>query len=482
MRVFCAGIGTETNTFSPLPTGLDEFRAGGYYPAGQHPEQMTRYAAPLIIARERAREEGWTLLEGMFTGAQPGGLTTRVAYESLRDELLSDLKRVLPVDIVLLGLHGAMVADGYDDCEGDLIARVRQLVGPSAVIGAELDPHAHLSSEMVDNATLLIAYKEYPHTDIKERAVELVDLCVKAFAGEIQPVAAVVDTKMVVPIHTSRDPGRSFVDKLSAMEGKDGVLSLSAIQGFATGDVPSMGTKVLVYTDSDKAAAQTLAKNLADELISLRDKLRVNYLSVDDALDIALAEGPTPAILADRADNPGSGAAGDSTFILKRLLERKISNAALGPLWDPIAVQMAFSAGVGARMSLRIGGKISPMSGDPVDAACLVKVLKRDHVMTGQTGEPLLVGDSALIDIEGVECVLISVRTQAINVDVFTGLGCDIASKKVVVVKSAQHFYASFSTISTRVLYVGAPGSATPRYDQLTYRKAVLPKWPITLD
>jgi microcystin degradation protein MlrC len=122
------------------------------------------------------------------------------------------------------------------------------------------------------------------------------------------------------------------------------------------------------------------------------------------------------------------------------------------------------------------------MSGDPVDAVCLVKELRRGHVMTGQTGEPLSVGDSALIEVDGIECVLISVRSQAINVDLFTGLGCDVASKKIVVVKSAQHFYASFSTVSKRVLYVGAPGSATPRYDQLTYRKAELPKWPITLD
>lgn len=346
---------------------------------------MSRYGAPMFIARERARSEGWTVFEGLYAEAQPAGLVTREAYESLRDELLSDLKRVLPIDVVLLGLHGAMVADGYDDCEGDLIARVRELVGPKAIIGAELDPHAHLSKEMVESATLLIAYKEYPHTDIKERAVELVDLCAQAFAGKIHPVAAVVDTKMVVPIHTSRDPGRSFVDKLSAMEGKNGVLSLSAIQGFATGDVPSMGTKVLVYTDGDKAAAQTLAKELAAELISLRDKLRVNYLSVDEALDKALEGGPTPAILADRADNPGSGAAGDSTFILRRLLERKISDVAIGPLWDPIAIQMAFGAGVGARMPLRIGGKISPMSGDPVDAVCLVKELRRGHVMTAQT-------------------------------------------------------------------------------------------------
>ncbi|KAF1050102.1 M81 family metallopeptidase [Xylophilus sp.] len=480
MRVFCAGIGTETNTFSPLPTGLDSFRSAGYHPGGQHPAAMSRYAGPLFVARERAPKEGWTVLEGLFANAQPSGLVTRAAYESLRDELLSDLRKSLPVDVVLLGLHGAMVADGYDDCEGDLITRVRAIAGSRAVIGCELNPHAHLSEAMVAQATVLVAYKEYPHTDILARAADLVELCARAYRGEIRPVAAVADTGMVVPIHTSRDPGRSFADRLLAMENHDGVLSLSAIQGFATGDVPDMGTKMLVYTDGDAPAAQALARRLAEELIAAREQLRVRYLDIDEALDAALLPGATPAILADRSDNPGSGASGDSTFILRRMVERGIDGVAVGPLWDPVAAQIAFEAGEGARLALRIGGKISPMSGDPLDVDCRVLALRRAHVMTGPSGEPVPAGDAALVQFGGISCVLVSHRVQAFNVDVFTGLGCDLAGQRVVVVKSAQHFVASFSQISTRVLYVGAPGSATPRYDRLPYRKARMPKWPIT--
>ena len=482
MRVFSAGIGTETNTFSPLPTGLDAFHASGYYPAGTHPQQMSRYAAPLLIARERARREGWTVLEGLYAHAQPAGLVTRAAYEALRDELLDDLRRALPVDVVLLGMHGAMVADGYDDCEGDLLARVREIAGPEAVIGGELDPHAHLSPLMVAQADLLIAYKEYPHTDIHDRAVELVDLCVRTFRKEIAPVAALVDTQMVIPIHTSRDPGRAFIDRVQALEGHDGILTVSPIQGFATGDVPEMGTKVLVYADGDAARAERLASQLAGELVADRDRYRVNYLSIDEALDQARDALAAPAILADRSDNPGSGAAGDSTFILRRLIERGMDNVALGPLWDPIAVQMAFAAGEHARLPLRVGGKISPLSGEPVDAACHVKALRRNHIMTGPSGETVDVGDAALIDIAGIDCVLISKRAQAFNTDVFTGLGCDLAAKRIVVVKSAQHFYASFSALSKHVLYVGAPGAATPRHDLLTYTKARMPKWPIRME
>ncbi|WP_103308663.1 MULTISPECIES: M81 family metallopeptidase [unclassified Pseudomonas] len=480
MRVFSAGIGTETNTFSPLPTGLEAFRLGGYYPAGQHPQHSTRYSAPLIVARERGRKEGWTVLEGLYAQAQPSGLVTRAAYEALRDELLTDLRNALPVDVVLLGLHGAMVADGYDDCEGDLIEHVRKIAGTKAVIGCELDPHAHLSPSMVMNADVLIAYKEYPHTDIRERAEELVDICVKTFTGEVRPVAAVVDTHMVVPIHTTREPGRSFIDSLMKLEGQGSILTISAIQGFATGDVPSMGTKLLVYTDNDPSTAEKLAKELADKLISIRDKLQIHYLSIDEAIDQALVGSTTPVILADRADNPGSGAAGDSTFILQRLLELGIRDVAIGPIWDPILVQFAFEAGVNARLSLRLGGKVSKMSGEPVDGEFSVKALQRDHTMTGQAGEIMSIGDSALVEIQGIECLIISNRNQALNSDVFTKLGCDLIGKRIVVVKSAQHFHASFSKLSERVIYVGAPGSATPRYDQLTYHKAMLPKWPIT--
>src|SRR6201994_860749 len=151
MQVFTGTLATETNTFAPMPTGLGAFKERGYYPAGSPPEEMGLFTGPPFVARQRAKQYGWTLKEGMCASANPGGVTTRVAYETLRDELLADLKAALPVDIVLLGLHGAMVADGYDDCEGDLLARVRELAGPRAVIGAELDPHAHISELMVSS-------------------------------------------------------------------------------------------------------------------------------------------------------------------------------------------------------------------------------------------------------------------------------------------------------------------------------------------
>ena len=480
MRVFSGTLATETNTFAPMPTGLSAFKERGYYPAGTHPDHMSMFAGPLFVARQRAAQYGWTLVEGMVAAANPGGLVTRAAYEALRDELLADLKAALPVDIVLLGLHGAMVADGYDDCEGDLLARVRTLAGPLAVIGAELDPHAHVSALMVSSADVLIAFKEYPHIDVRERAEELVTLCQRKAKGEISFAPALVDCEMVVPIHTTRDPGRALVKRMQALEGKDGILSISMIQGFATGDVPDMGSKVLVYADGDQAKAQALARTLAHEVIGLREQLMVRYLDVGTALDRALAAEGGPIVLADRSDNPGSGASGDSTFILRRLLERGITNAALGPLWDPIAVRIAFDAGVGARLALRIGGKTGPLSGDPVDADCTVRAVIPDMMQASQAGTPSAMGDCALVNTNGIDIVLNAVRTQALDTGLFAQLGCDPTAKKIIVVKSAQHFHASFAEIAREILYVGAPGSADPNWANLPYRKIRQPKWPIS--
>ena len=441
---------------------------------------MTFYGGPLWVARQRAASRGWTLVEGLVASAQPAGTTTREAYETLRDELLKDVRAAMPLDMVLLGLHGAMVADGYDDCEGDILARVRGIVGADAKIGATLDPHSHLTPQMVAQADVLVLFKEYPHSDVLARAEEMVTLVEAAQAGRIRPVPALVDCHMVVPIHTTRDPGRSLVARMQAMERDGLALTVSIAQGFATGDVPGMGTKVLVYTDADADAAGRLARMLADEVIGLREDLLVRYVPVQDALDRAMAAHAGPVVLADRSDNPGSGAAGDSTFILRAMLDRGIADAALGPIWDPGAVTIAIDAGVGARLALRVGGKVGPLSGDPVDLDATVVAFAHNMETTGNSGTVVPIGDAVLVRAGGIDIVLITRRAQAFNTDLFTRLGCDVARKRLVVVKSAQHFHASYAAIASEVIYVGAPGSASADWKALPYRKITQPKWPIS--
>lgn len=484
MRVFSGALATETNTFAPMPTGLAAYRECGYYPAGQHPGTMQLYSGPLWAARARGAECGWTLIEGLTAFATPSGVTTRHAYETLRDELLADLRAAVPVDMVLLGMHGAMVADGYDDCEGDLLARVRDIVGPDAVVGGTLDPHCHMSDAMLANADVLICWKEYPHVDILERAAELIDLCVACREKRVAPVAHIVDTGTILVLHTTREPVRGFVDRIRALEGRDGVLSVSIVHGFPWGDTPDMGTKVLVYTDAnadaDGSHGKALAQQLCDELIAMREALTPAQPGTDAALDEALALEGGPIVLSDSADNSGAGAPSDSTFILRRLLQRGIVNACIGPLWDPVAASLAFEAGSGARLALRVGGKIGPMSGDPVDAIWTVRSLRRDMVMKGLAGTPALLGDCALIESAGIEVVLSTIRCQAYDTGLFTQLGCDPRTHKLVVVKSSQHFFASYSKIAAQIIYVDTPGTIPFNLQNLSFRKIRYPRWPLT--
>ena len=254
MRLFTATLATETNTFSPMPTSLDGYRESVFLRPGEHPADAPRMCtAPLFVARRRAAAEGFTLIEGSCFAASPAGTTNRADYEFMHDEILGQLTAAMPVDGVLLGLHGAMVAHGYDDVEGDIIERVRAIVGPKVVIGVELDPHCHLTLKRLSLADIIICYKEFPHTDVVERAEEVLTLVLRTLRGEIKPVMSVYDCRQIQSYPTTLPLMRAFVDRLFAMEGKDGVLSLSVAHCFPYGDVPEIGTRMLVITDGDKA-------------------------------------------------------------------------------------------------------------------------------------------------------------------------------------------------------------------------------------
>lgn len=479
MKLFTASLSTETNTFSPIPTGLQSFRERGYYPSGQHPDRMLHFSGPLWAARQRAAKEGWTLVEGTVAGATPAGLTTRKAYETLRDEIIDDLRRAGPVDVIVLGLHGAMVADGYDDCEGDLLARVREVAGSDVVIGAELDPHCHLTDAMVQSADFLVCFKEYPHTDILERAHDLLDLCVARHQGRVEPTCAVFDCEMISIMHTSREPMRSFVDRLHALERESGILSVSIAHGFPWGDVPGMGSKVLVYTDNNPEQASALAQKLGEEIIGFRDELQVATPDVAEALAQVRDNGLYPAVLADSADNAGGGAASDSTHVLAHFLEHGVTDAVMGPFWDPVAVDLCVNAGEGARLGLRVGGKVSVASGQPVDVTARVIGVRRDAYMTGLSNTPSSLGDAVAIEVAGIMLVLTTERNQAIGIDLFTQFGIDLAKQKFIVVKSSQHFYADYSRVAAQVIYLNTPGTVSADLPSLPYTKIRYPKWPL---
>ncbi|BBK30525.1 microcystin degradation protein MlrC [Stella humosa] len=481
MKCFTASFGTETNTFSPMLTSRQSFEEDFYAPPGQHPDRPTLCTGPLWAARQRIASKGWTVVEGSCSFAQPAGILVRKDYEAMRDEILEQLKAALPVDIVLMGLHGAMVADGYDDCEGDILARIREIVGPKVPVGCELDPHCHLTEKRVAAADVIICFKEFPHTDFVERGEELADLIEAMALGRVKPVQSVFDCRMVNSFPTSREPMRSFVDRIMAMEGKDGILSISIAHCFPYADVPEMGTRVLVVTDDQKAKGDALAEKLGRELWDLRNEVRPPFLSIDEALDKASARNDGLVVIADPSDNAGGGAAGDSTYVLKRMMERGITDAAFGPIWDPVAVRMCFNAGEGTRFQLRFGGKMAATSGDPIDAMVTVTKLVRNATQT--FGKALSnIGDAAAIEVDGIAIVLIDNRTQALGSDLFSNLGIDLATKRLCVVKSTNHFYASFSKVAQEVLYMDAPGPLPRDFLRLPYTRVQRPKWPMDAD
>lgn len=220
VKIFLACLGTETNTFSPFRTGYRNFAETCLVREGAYGDSPFLFAVPLVIWERRARQLGWSVVHGLCAFAQPAGVTVRRVYESFRAEILADLNRAMPVDAVMLSLHGAMVADGYDDCEGDLLAAVRAAVGPKVSVGAELDLHCHLTQTMVENATVLVTFKEYPHDDAAERAEELFQLVAARMAGEVKPHMALFDCQMVGVFHTTQEPMKSYLSQVKSLEGE----------------------------------------------------------------------------------------------------------------------------------------------------------------------------------------------------------------------------------------------------------------------
>jgi len=479
MRIFSATLATESNTFSPLPTALSAYKESVYLRPGEHPSDTPLMCtAPLFVARRRAKRDGFELIEGSCFAASPAGTTNRADYEAMRDEILDQCRAAMPLDGVLLGLHGAMVAYGYDDVEGDIIERVRAIVGPECVIGVELDPHCHLTLKRVAGAEIVILYKEFPHTDVVERAEEVLDLVLRTIRKEIRPVMSLYDCRQIGSYPTTLPLMRGFVDKVSAMEGRDGVLSVSIGHCFPYADVPEQGGRILVITDGDKAKADRLATEIGQEFVAMRGRTAPDYLDAPEAITTALGLNGHPIVMADPADNAGGGAPSDNTTILRHMIERGVEDAAVGPIWDPIAVRLCFDAGLGAEFPLRFGGKTGPASGQPIDATVRVTGLAQDCWQSfGPTQVPL--GDCACVRVGGIDVVLITKRTQALGLELFRNVGVEPTEKKMLVVKSTNHFHAAFGPIAKKVLYIDSDGPLPRDYRKLPYTRVQRPIWPL---
>lgn len=467
--IFTAMLQTETNTFAPIPTGMASFEEAGLFRRDASLHAPDAVGSFLRIFRELAEADGRPVIESISAIAEPAGPTVGRVYDGLRDQILDDLRAAGPVEFVILGLHGAMIADNCDDCEGDVIARVRNIVGPDVPIGVELDPHCHLTEKMVAYADAIVIMKEYPHTDWDDRARELYAICKRTAEGQVRPTSALFDCRMVGFYPTTKEPMASLVRMLKSTEQERGILSVSLAHGFPWGDQPEAGSRMLVITDDDEALARATAERLGHALYALRDTLLPKMPSVEEALELARSLDGV-IVLADTADNSGGGAPGDTTHLLRSLIATDLGPAVFGTIYDPGAVKICEAAGIGARMIMRLGGKLGASSGDPLDLEVEVKGLEPNHYQTS-LGNITPLGASAWVRTGQIDVVLASMRSQVYGRDAFTNLGISLAGKRIIALKSSEHYRADFAPIADHLISVATAGTLQMNFATMPYRK-----------
>ncbi len=483
MRIFIATLGTETNTFASFPTGLEDFRDCFWSEGDIASALPSPWSGPGQTWLRRAEEKGWEVVQSLFAFANPAGRTTRAAYETMRDRILDDLRAAGPVDAVMMFLHGAMIAEGYDDCEGDIVSRIRAIVGPEVRIGLELDLHAHIDHVLLEAADIIVFYKTYPHIDHNERADEVFALMERTLAGEIDPKMALFNCRSMGLFPTTMEgPMPGFCAEMAAAEGKDGVLSVSLNHGFPWADVPLAGAKVLAVTDGDAALAERVAADFGRRFYAIRREATLPFTPFEDVIAEARIIGDKPLVIADTADQVGSGAPGDTTHVLRAFIEAGITNAAVVPFWDPMAVKICFKVGLGAKLRLRIGGKYEPHSGPSLDVEAEVLHLARDSWQGHIGDEKIRIGDVAVVRVAGIEVLLTTLRTNLFSLDLMSRHGIVYETKQVVSIKNLYKQKDLFAPISRKQLFVATPGTSNPDWSALPFERLPRPIWPLDED
>lgn len=479
MKIYTATLIHETNSFSPIPTDLDSYREVFLYrpSTGEGAGLADSLAADINISTMAAKR-GHQAHQGLIAGAQPSMPMNREAWACLKQEILADISANLPFDGVVLFLHGAQMADRTDDCEGELLAEIRQLLGENTVVGVSFDLHGNVSDGMLSNADFLVSCQEYPHTDFESRTEHLLDLIELGHANKIHPTTCCQRIPMFGSYPTTRQPMRSFVDRLAALEQESEVLTISLVHGFAWSDAADAGACIIVTCDNAPERAEQLAQELALEFFTIRDKIVSPPLTADEALDEALGVSGGPVVIADTTDNAGGGAPGDSTYLLERIFARGIKNVGVAMIYDPLAVTIASAAGVGYELELRIGGKLSHLSGKPLDVHAKILTVRNDAIQLRESSRRPL-GNAVLIEANGVEIVLCSVREQTFTTECFTEMGVNPLNKRLLIVKSHQHFYEDFSKIAKKVIYATPPGVVVRDFSTIPYQHITRPVWPI---
>lgn len=463
MKIFTAALLTESSDLTPIPTtekGWEVTRT---------PVVNGVHSNVLSIWRHMAEDKGWEVSESICAVGITGGRVVRSVYEKLRAEILDDLKHAMPVDAVILNLHGAAMAYGYDDCEGDLLSCIREMVGSEITVGCELDPHCHISKKMMDHATILVLYKTMMHTDIEDRAIDLFYLVEDTLEKRITPVMALFDCRMMncTGFDESKEPMKSCYDRICAVETLPDVLSISPVHGFPLADIPDMGSKMLVVTDNNLSLAAELAETLGHAFHTVGTQLLIE--GIDSSLDKAqkrACEGEKAISLCEISDLVGCGFPTDCTEVIHAMIRRGMTNLAVGFIWDPLAVAICLDVGAGVQIKARFGGKASYRSGIPLDLKVIVDRVYKD-ISIKSWGGVTTCCDAAVVRHGQTILLLTSTRVVGDGYDSFRQLGVDPSDKEYLLFKFVGNL--------TAPMFIYGPNYNFKTWD---FTKIKRPMWP----
>lgn len=486
-RVAIAELSHETNSFSSVPVDLAFVERCGIVRGPAVIEQARDTATVLAGFIDAAAEVELELVPLLSVWITPAGKVTREAYETLLAELLTGIERAQPLDGVLLSLHGAMVAEHVSDGDGELLRRLRALIGSRVPIVAVLDLHANISPLMVQQVDLLLGYHTYPHVDQREQGQQAGRLLGRLLRGEIRPTTVLVKPPMLPTsqrMTSDRPPMRLLFDRARAMEHDPRVLDVTVAGGFPPADVPEAGLSIVVTTDNDPAPAQ----QLADELAALAWELRHGFLggvaTWEEAAATIRAMIRGPLVLVDIADNPWSGGPGDSVELLRFLLQQQARPAALALVRDPEVVAHCRQAGVRATVDVVLGGKTDSLHGPPLRVRGRVRLLSDGRYINAgpmHAGVTVDLGRTAVLEIEGI-AVLVTERAESpIDLNVFRSHGIEPTEQRILALKGKGHFRAAFEPIAEQVVLVKGPGITGSDLTRLPFRNIRRPIWPLDL-
>lgn len=484
-KVLLAEFMHETNTFSVQLTGVEAFQACGCVLGADIPAAFRGTRTAMGAGFEAADAYGWELAHPLVAGANPSGRVLDAAFELFAGLIVAAAEGV---DGVLLHLHGAMATQSSDDGEGELLERLRAKLGPHVPIVVELDLHATVTEKMAANANALISYRTYPHVDMYERMAQAAALLDRAMKGEITPHCALARRPILYALDGGRSTSPPVIEiyrRADALEASGAALVVSLQAGFSSADVHDIGPSVAV-TANDAASARRIAEEIADFIWAQREVSTIHFTPLAEALAKAKAgEGAAskPLVISDYSDNPGSGAYGDATNLLKAILDADLRDVGFHAICDPEAALAAQAIGVGKTGRIALGGKVDPtMGGGPLNLdAYVVALTDGRFVCHGPMhgGTPRNHGLSAVLRVGGVEIIVITNNGQATDLAQFSAMGIDPTRKATLVVKSMQHFRAAFQPIAREVVEVDAGALSTRNFKERPYRHVRRPIWPL---